>query len=301
MYKHPFKNNIYLNLDDDSEDEIINYPINYPINDPINGPINDPINDSINDSINNSINLYNINNIYIKNDDLSNISNDDESSKKYMEPSILENINLEKYFSKDNIERAKINNKKLKITDKGLYSISKYYDAEWITNIITTFLKNINVNPLKCNIIDGTSGIGGNTIDFSKYFRKVYAIEINNVHYDVLKNNLDALSISNVNPHLNNFLNIITDMPKFNISSDIFFFDPPWGGKSYKNFKFFNLKIGKFQIYNIINLLFDKKFKYVILKAPFNLNLSPIYNNMKYCNMNVYSNPKKNMIICIFY
>jgi 16S rRNA G966 N2-methylase RsmD len=189
----------------------------------------------------------------------------------------------------------------LKITDKGLYSISKYYDAVWITNIIITFLRNININPLKCNIIDGTSGIGGNTIDFSKYFRKVYAIEINNVHYDVLKNNLDALSISNVNPYLNNFLNIITDMSKFNISSDIFFFDPPWGGKSYKNFKFFNLKIGKFQIYNIINLLFDKKFKYVILKAPFNLNLSPIYNSMKYSNMNVYSNPKKNMIICIFY
>lgn len=279
MHKNSFKNNIYLNLDDNSNSEDDNSQ-----------------NDNLEDVI-----IKQSKKIEIEYEEKSINSNGEDSIKKYMEPSILENINLEKYFSKDDIEIAKVNNKKLKITDKGLYSISKYYDAEWITNIIVTFLKNNNINSLKCNIIDGTSGIGGNTIDFSKYFRKVYAIEINSIHYDVLKNNLDALSIFNVEPHLNNFLNIITDMHKFNINSDIFFFDPPWGGKSYKNFKFFNLKIGKFQIYNIINLLFDRNFKYIILKAPYNLNLSPIYNNMKYANMNVYSNPKKNMIICIFY
>jgi 16S rRNA G966 N2-methylase RsmD len=249
------------------------------------------------------------NNIFINLDNNSDISceeksissNNDESIKKYMEPLILENIYLEKYFSKDDIEKAKENNIKLKITDKGLYSISKYYDANWITNILLKFLQNNDINPSKCNIIDGTSGIGGNTIDFSKYFKKVYAIEINNVHYEVLKSNLNALSISNVELYLNNFLNIINNNEKFNIISDIFFFDPPWGGKSYKNFKFFNLKIGKFQIYQIINMLFDKNFKYVILKAPYNLNLSNIYNNIKYLNMNIHSNPKKNMIICIFY
>jgi 16S rRNA G966 N2-methylase RsmD len=267
MYKHLFKDNIYSNLDIDSDD---------------------------------SKSDDNINEIIKKDEDQSIVSNSENTSLKiYMEPSILENINLEKYFSKDDINKATLNNKKLKITDKGLYSISKHNDAEWITNILLTFLKNNNAN--NDTIIDATAGIGGNTINFSKYFKKVYAIEINNTHYEVLKNNLESLSINNVICYYNNFLNIINDINSFNINSNIFFFDPPWGGTCYKNFKFFNLKIGKYPIYNIINLLFDKKFKYVILKAPFNLNLSPIHNNMKYSNMNIYSNSKKNMILCIFY
>jgi 16S rRNA G966 N2-methylase RsmD len=225
-------------------------------------------------------------------------SDNDSVDKNYMEPSILNNINLEKFFSKDDLNKSVLNNKELKITDKGLYSISKFYDAQWITDIIITFLKNNNLNPLQESIIDGTAGIGGNTINFSKYFSKVYAIEINNIHYDVLNNNINALLITNVEIYLNNFLTIID---KFSKKSTIFFLDPPWGGNSYKNYKYFNLKIGKLQLYAVLNILYDNNYKYVILKAPFNLNLSIVYANIKYKNMNVFSNNKKNMIIIIFY
>jgi predicted RNA methylase len=134
------------------------------------------------------------------------------------------------------INKALLNNKKLQITDKGLYSITKYYDAKWITDMIILFLKNKNIIISKTSIIDGTAGIGGNTISFSKYFLKVYSIEINNVHYDVLKNNIEALSINNVDIYLDNFLNIMND----DLKSNIFFFDPPWGGKSYKNFNHYS-------------------------------------------------------------
>jgi len=234
----------------------------------------------------------------IDNDDDNDYDNDtvENECKKYMEPTILENINLEKYFTRHDIDKAHSNNKKLKITDKGLYSISKYGDAQWITDNIISFFSGQNMNVSHQTMIDGTAGIGGNTINFSKYFKTVYAIEINMIHYSVLKNNLDALNIKNVNTYYDNFLNLIQT-----IQSKIFFFDPPWGGKSYKNFKYFNLKIGKLPIYNIINVLFDHNYKYVILKAPYNLNLSPIFNNIKYENMNVNSNYKKNMILCIFY
>lgn len=221
--------------------------------------------------------------------------------KKYMEPTILKNINLDKYFSKEDIEMSIYNNKKLIMTDKGLYSISKHYDAAWITQNIIDFFKSKDLNVQNLNIIDGTAGLGGNTISFAKYFHKVYSIEINNIHYEVLNNNLDALSIFNVETYFDNFLNIISDMSSKKIKSNIFFFDPPWGGKSYKNFKYFNLKIGKFSVFNIINILYEKNFKYVILKAPYNLNLSPIFNSIKYNNMNVQSNSKKSMILCIFY
>lgn len=261
--------------------------------------MNNIFNNLINDEYDTNTNKYSFDKL---NEEIIS-DNDDESDKKYMEPTILQSINLDKYFSKDDIEFSTKNNKLLKITDKGLYSISKHYDAEWITKNIVSFLKSKDIIPSKTNIIDGTAGIGGNTINFAKYFAKVYSIEINKTHYEVLKNNVDALSIFNVDVYLDNFLNIINDnqtiLKKF--KSNIFFFDPPWGGKSYKNYKYFNLKIGKLPIYTIINNLFDKNFKYVILKAPYNLNLSPIFSSIKYENMNINSNFKKNMIIVIFY
>ena len=179
-----------------------------------------------------------------------------------------------------------------------MYSITKYYDAEWISNIIIDFLKIYNINTYNVNIIDATSGIGGNTISFSKYFLKVYSIEINNIHYNVLNSNLEALSINNVITYNNNFLDIIYDIKN---KSNIFFFDPPWGGKIYKNYNYFNLKIGKLQLYTVINILYENNFKYVILKAPFNLNISILHNNIKYKNMNIHNCSKNNMILIIFY
>ena len=95
--------------------------------------------------------------------------------------------------------------------------------------------------------------------------------------------------------------NFLFMLDKVRQDSDIFFFDPPWGGKSYKNYKFFNLKIGKIHIHSIINILYSKKFKYVILKGPYNLNISPLVNSVKYENMNIYKNSNQNMIIIIFY
>ena len=225
----------------------------------------------------------------------------EELIKEYTEPVILDNVVLEKYFKFEDIQLANKNKKKLKITDKGLYSISKHFDAEWITNTILHFFKNKNLENIhKMEIIDGTAGIGGNTINFAKHFSKVYAIEINKVHYEVLKNNLEALMINNVKIFLDNFLNIDT-IPNLKHKSNVFFLDPPWGGKSYKNYTFFNLKVGKLPIYSIINILHDKSFKYVILKAPYNLNISPIFANIRYENMSIHSNSRKNMILIFFY
>jgi len=221
------------------------------------------------------------------------------TEKLHKEPSLLENINLEKYFHKTDIETSILNNKKLQISDKGLYSISKYYDADWISEIIVKFLKNVNIVSSNETIIDATSGIGGNTINFSKFFKKVHSIEINNTHFHILNNNLNALGIYNVSTYCENFLNIIDKIDIY--GKKIIFFDPPWGGSSYKHYQYFNLKIGTLHIYDVLNKIYDCDYKYVILKAPINLNLSMIYSNIKYQNMNVHTNLKKNMIIVIFY
>ncbi len=260
------------------------------------------------DSFNNKNNMSN-NNLAnsIMSDNTNNLTNINvntntniNTDKQYKDPVILNNINLEKYFNKNDIEIAQLNNKQLQISDKGLYSISKYYDAEWISNIILTFLKNINIVAENEYIIDATAGIGGNTINFSKYFRHVYSIEINNVHFNILNNNLNALSITNVTTLCDNFINIIKYIEP-DKQNKILFFDPPWGGFFYKNYQYFNLKIGNMTVYDTINIMYDNNYKVVILKAPFNLNLSMVYGNIKYKNMNVHSNDKKNMLIVILY
>lgn len=236
------------------------------------------------------------------NDD--NEENSQTKSYIYIQPVILENINLDKYFSRKDIDCAKRNNKQLKITDKGLYSITKYEDAEWISHIIIKFIEsNDNIKSKNMHIIDATAGIGGNTINFAKYFRYVSAVEINDIHYSVLYNNINALQLGNISAFNQSFLINLENGDNYGkaINNTIFFFDPPWGGKSYKNYKYFNLKIGKLYIYNVINMLHAKKYKYVVLKAPYNLNVSPILGNVKYENMNIYKNYKKNMVLVIFY
>jgi 16S rRNA G966 N2-methylase RsmD len=226
---------------------------------------------------------------------------DDKSNKydKYVEPVILENVNVFPFFKKEDIEKASNSKKLLKITDKGKYSISKPCDAQWITNIICNFSINIlKKHPSTQIITDGTAGIGGNVIDFSKHFLEVNAVEINKVHYEVLKNNVEAIDLKNVKTYNDNFLNFV-DIFKY--QNSIFFIDPPWGGKSYKNFKYFNLKLGKIMIYDVINILFKKGYKYVFLKAPINLNVSPILASSLYTNYNIHKNINGNMLLIIFY
>jgi 16S rRNA G966 N2-methylase RsmD len=271
--------------------------------------------DSSNDSINSFISSDDLDQFDQNNksdelnqlDDMDQFNNEEEITsnniyeKKYVEPVILENIHLDKFFSKEDIQISHINQKKLLITDKGLYSISKPHDAQWITDIILQFIKgHQSLIGKNVSIIDGTAGIGGNTINFSKYFYKVYAIEINDTHFKVLKNNMEALHLMNVKFFQDNFLNIV-DKIQDKGNDNIFFFDPPWGGKSYKNFKYFNLKIGKNPIAAVINILYEKNIKYVVLKAPFNLNISMLYTNIKYQNINIHKNSKKNMILIIMY
>jgi hypothetical protein len=56
----------------------------------------------------------------------------------------------------------------LQYDTEGLYSITNYNEANLISDII---LSNFNSNNLK--IIDGTGGLGGNTISFAKKFNSI--------------------------------------------------------------------------------------------------------------------------------
>ena len=222
-------------------------------------------------------------------------------NNKYTNPIILEDVDLSLFFHENDIELAIKNNKKLMMTNKGIYSITKYDDAQWITDcIIDTICPQVNKKETNIlygyNIIDATACIGGNTINFAKYFFNVIAIELNKIHYSVLKNNISALNINNVTIHEGNFVDIIKEK---NIKSDIIFIDPPWGGFQYKVHKYFNLKLGNIPINEVIEkLLVD--FEYVVLKAPINLNLNMLKDEITFYKMNIYKNIKNNLLLITF-
>ena len=201
-----------------------------------------------------------------------------KEEKDFIDPIILSNINLYYYFDKNDIVYVEKHKKlNLKITDKGLYSITKPLDAQWITEqILKEFIK-------VPTIIDGTAGIGGNVISFARHFKNVIGIELNKVHYNVLKDNINLLDLKNVRLYNDNILTYYENIKERD--KCIFFIDPPWGGRRYKNFKNFVLKIGKYYIHEFIEILYKSGFKHIVLKAPLNLNVNLIINHISYKNI----------------
>ena len=201
----------------------------------------------------------------------------------------LEHTDLIKYFHINDIKNAFTKNKKLKITDKGIYSISKPYLTQWICSII---INNIGYSKeyIKKNIIltDGTAGIGGDVIFFSKYFKQINAVELNPVHFNVLKHNInEVLNIENVNFYLNNYINVSTIL-----KNDIVYLDPPWGGKNVYKKKDIMLSLGNYKIYNIINKLYEYSVKFVFLKIPHNFNYYLFFHRVKYDEIRIFKNHK---------
>ena len=217
------------------------------------------------------------------------------TENKYTEEGskIVDKFVENKYFFEEDILKSK---KKLQLTNKGLYSISKPQDAMFITNTLIQVLRNsIKKDPSKLILMDSTAGMGGNTIHFSKFFRKVISIDIDSTHFNVLKNNVESLSLKNIELCHDTFVN---HMDK---KIDVLFFDPPWGGNSYKKFKYFNLTFQHQPIHQILNDMHAKKIPVVMFKAPINLNVNPIVENVNYEHLHICKNPKKTMLLLLFY
>jgi 16S rRNA G966 N2-methylase RsmD len=170
---------------------------------------------------------------------------------------------------------------KIQYDTEGLYSITHFTDADIISKLI---LSNYD-NPDNLNIIDCNASIGGNTISFSKYFKTVTAVEINQNRYNILNNNINIYKLNNINTILGDCINLITNNQKF----DVFFFDPPWGGLDYKNKSLLRLKLDNYSLKNIINLININE-KLIVFKLPFNYDFDEFsdYNYKLYKIKNYY-------------
>jgi 16S rRNA G966 N2-methylase RsmD len=175
-----------------------------------------------------------------------------------------------------------LNIDELKFDDIGLYSISLPKDADTISNFIKSNIHN------NITIVDGTAGIGGNSISFCNNFKNVIAFEIDENRFNILNNNLKVYNFTNIITHNSNSLKNIE-------KGDVYFFDPPWGGPNYKKYKNLTFKFNELDLDQIvINIKNFNKNSYISFKLPTNFNLS-IFNNFKYKLLNL----KKMLIILI--
>lgn len=198
---------------------------------------------------------------------------------------IVINVNNKKYFPKSN----KIN--KYKITNIGIYSICKPHCANKISKIIKSYFNNPKSNIL---ITDATGGIGGNTINFAKHFKHVFAIEYDNTHFDILRHNILISEIKNVTLINDNCENIC---PK--LKQDVIYIDPPWGGPNYKDKKSVKLKICDKYIEDFCNDL-QNNAKYIVINVPYNFDFERFLKKSKFDNIDIYNIKKTQYIIIVW-
>jgi len=153
----------------------------------------------------------------------------------------------------------------------GLFSLTSAKISEkLIARIIVLFPENYPIR-----ITDSTASVGGNTIPFLliKNFYNVNSIELDKQRYAMLKYNInikESFIKGEYKLYNNSYLNI-----KNNLTEDIIFIDPPWGGPDYYKLKNVKLFLDDIHLGEIINCLFADKpeLKYVLIKAPKNFDI----------------------------
>jgi len=153
-----------------------------------------------------------------------------------------------------------VNYNNLKFDIEGLYSLSHKEDADSLSKIIKERYGEVK-------ILDGTAGIGGNTISFALHFKDVIAVEKNNNRFEYLSENVKNL---NLNVKLING-NVLEHIKTENF--DLIFLDPPWGGPSYKYEKSLSLSLDNKHLSELVKEL-KKENKIIVLKLPFNYNMN---------------------------
>ena len=227
-------------------------------------------------------------------------------------------INDDKFYINNKIARIfpilkNFNNySKIKIDDNSFCYITIREIADTISKIICYHLLEHNLNPQKCVIADYTTGVGGNVLSFGKFFKLIYAIELDELRVEYLKNNINVYGFKNIKVihgcaiEFNNKL--------IEINPNIIFIDPPWGGAGYKNSENLILSLGSMNLeklvidivnkfsnyYNIIVASNPKEKynnynnKFIILKLPKNYDIEYFYNYIKT------KNNFENYNICIY-
>ena len=186
---------------------------------------------------------------------------------------------MNKYFPKTK------NMNKLKITDEGLYSVSKPKVSEEIINyiLLKTDKKNIT-------ILDATGNVGGDSITFglSNKVKKVITTELNPENFKCLMNNIKVYKLEKKIEIYNvDFIKFYKILKK---KVDVIYIDPPWGGPDYKKKSKINLFLSNISIGKIVNDIIKQKVTdNIFIKIPFNFNITKFLFETGLKNLDLYS------------
>ena len=168
--------------------------------------------------------------------------------------SIFDNLSIEKY-------------NKLLFTEESIYSSSKIEGSKLLKSIISENLSNKDIT-----ITDGTANIGTDSIFLSNFFNKINSVEISNINYNALANNVSVFEKTNINTILGDIIIVIK-----NLVQDVIYIDAPWGGRDYKKNDKMKLFLGDLEILDFYKK-FRNKAKVFIFKVPYNYDLDYLKN-----------------------
>ena len=176
----------------------------------------------------------------------------------------------------------------IRMSQTGKYSVSKLDESFITTNEIKHFYNTfINTNNNEISITDATANAGGNTINFSLSKFNVNSIELSQKEFERLSDNVSQYNLNNVKLFNGNSLELLFNKKTI---QDIVYFDPPWGGTTYKQYKLLGLSLDDpFSTqYNDIGDHIDKLLqqnicKLVVLKGPYNTFIK----NKQFLNLSI--------------
>ena len=168
--------------------------------------------------------------------------------------------------------------------------------ANKITSIITYHLNKIKIDVNNISITDATAGVGGNTLSFGMNFKTVNAIELDEIRYEYLVNNINIYDLKNINTYSDDCRVILPTL----INQNVVFIDPPWGGKDYKSFKKLRLNLSSTSIEDLCNNLMDPKKniscpELILLKLPTNYDVEFLFTSVN--SNSIYLHELKKMLI----
>ena len=178
------------------------------------------------------------------------------------------------------------NNDKILIDDVGKYSISLPEKSKIITNLISKYMNN-NKN---ITITDAMACIGGDTLSFANTFIKVNAIETDKVRFDYLKHNMNLFNVTNIEYYNEDYLNLY-----YKLKQDVIYIDPPWGGPEYKFNNKTTIKLGEYNLVQVVKKIRQLNNSPIFIKLPGN------YDMEEFSHFNYNIDKKKNyFLISIF-
>lgn len=165
---------------------------------------------------------------------------------------------------------------KLKYDSEGLWSITHPDSADVLSTKIKIFEKTgIKID----SIFDATAGLGGNTLSFANNFKRVISCELDPKRFEILENNISLYNYKNIKLYNEDSINLISKLEE---SIDVIFFDPPWGGPTYKYEESLEIYLSGMKLEDVCILISNStKIKLLIFKLPYNYDSTKLISCCK--------------------